>query len=178
MDTGIGRLMFNKITETGICTPVRSIDETGHFTSPNYLLLPAPIVITPTVTVTQNKSFSRILTNAVHVTQFISSRNFARTITIAVHGTVNLLRAFNKTLTVNVNVAVGITRQFTRTIIMNVLLDVRTNKNLARTFVIPVTFTVSLMRNAGFIMRTKAVGLVGKVTNVVNLYYENHEQVK
>lgn len=170
--------MFNKITETGICTPVRLIDECGFFTSPNYTFVPSPIIIIPTVSVTTNKSLARTFVQAVHTAITKPQITFNCTKTIAVTTTQTCLRTLNRTLTTNVTATISVARTFTRTVTTNVLLNVSTNKELTRSLTVPITFTIQFLRNAGFIMRTKAVGIVGQASSVLKLYYQNKEQVK
>jgi hypothetical protein len=170
MIDGEGKLTFNKVTEFGVTTPVRTIDEWGMFAGLGYTYVPNDFIVNAHVTVaTPQRDFGRTVTIAVHTAVTAPKRAFTRTTTIAVNFVVSKLGAFNRTLTENVHVATSVGKDFSRTIVENVLLSVGApSRDFTRTITVPVNFVVLFLRNAGFIMKTKAV----------SLFYGDHRQVK
>lgn len=170
MIDGEGKFTFNKVTEFGVTTPVRTIDEWGMFAGLGYTYVPNDFIVPVNFTVAKpQRDIARTFVVAVHSTGALTKKAFTRSFVVPVNFTVTKLAAFNRTIRTNVHVAASVGKDFSRTIVERVLLSVAApSKDFSRTIVVPVNFVVTFMRNAGFIMKTKAV----------SLFYGDHRQVK
>ena len=173
MIDGEGALTFNKITEWGTTAPVRTIDEWGRFTGAGYTYVPNDFILTPHTTMaTVNRSITRTITPLTpHVTTNVSARSFTRDISVACQCAISRIESITRdTISVSVSVAADVNKEFTRVIasvpvVCTVTMPLRT---FTRAITVPVSCLVTMIRDAGFVMRTAGVAL----------YYKTLEKVR
>ncbi len=173
MIDGEGALTFNKVTEWGTTTPVRTIDEWGRFAGVGYTYVPNDFIISPHTTMsTVNRNITRTIpTITPHVTIAAPKRSFTRTISIACQCAVSKVETFTRdTITIPVSAAVSVTKEFTRIIstVPVVCTVAAPLRDFTRAITVPVSCLVTMIRNAGFVMRTAGV----------TLYYKTLEKVR
>jgi len=164
MIDGEGKFTFNKVTEFGVTTPVRTIDEWGMYAGLGYTYVPNDFVVTPHASVAApTRDIARTFILSTHVAMANPKRTVTRTISIACNFAVSKLESFSRTITtIPVGIAVSGSKAFTR-VIPNINIHCSITEPMKAftrdNIIIPVNCLITMIRNGGFVMKTAGVAL-------------------